>query len=81
MGLCLWTIKIMMMYGTFFVLGVATQNASFDENYDVTWGNDHVLFLNQGREVRLLLDEASGFFIVFFSYKEIFFNKFFLNFL
>ncbi|KAD4584392.1 hypothetical protein E3N88_21993 [Mikania micrantha] len=48
------------IFETFFLLGDAIPDASFDENYNVTWGDNHVLFLNQGREVRLLLDETSG---------------------
>ncbi|MFS7954060.1 putative xyloglucan:xyloglucosyl transferase [Helianthus anomalus] len=57
-----WVIKIMMvaMFGTFFLLGHAKRNATFDENYKVTWGSDHILYLNEGREVRLLLNEISG---------------------
>ncbi|KAK9053547.1 hypothetical protein SSX86_024621 [Deinandra increscens subsp. villosa] len=63
MSLRLLLIKVTMiaMLRTFFVAGdAAIGDASFDENYNVTWGDDHVLFLNQGREVRLLLDETSG---------------------
>ncbi|KAL7172772.1 hypothetical protein ACSBR2_032279 [Camellia fascicularis] len=33
---------------------------SFDENYYVTWGNNHVLSLNQGREIQLSMDSSSG---------------------
>ncbi|XP_076937954.1 xyloglucan endotransglucosylase/hydrolase protein 2-like [Bidens hawaiensis] len=57
-----WTIHnlIVALFGTLLLLGNAKGDASFDENYDVTWGNDHVLSLNQGREIRLLLDKYSG---------------------
>lgn len=32
----------------------------FDKNYVVTWGQDHVLKLNQGKEVQLSMDHSSG---------------------
>ncbi|CAL9225018.1 unnamed protein product [Arabidopsis halleri] len=36
------------------------QEAGFDENYVVTWGQDHVLKLNQGKEVQLSMVYSSG---------------------
>ncbi|KAF5731244.1 hypothetical protein HS088_TW19G00850 [Tripterygium wilfordii] len=33
---------------------------SFNENYKVLWGSDHVQLLNQEKEVRLTLDPSSG---------------------
>ncbi|OAY32844.2 xyloglucan endotransglucosylase/hydrolase protein 2 [Manihot esculenta] len=33
---------------------------SFDENYEVTWGFDHVLSLNQGTQIQLSMDTSSG---------------------
>ncbi|MBA0861676.1 hypothetical protein Goshw_030300 [Gossypium schwendimanii] len=33
---------------------------SFDKNYHVTWGNSHVTSVNQGTEVHLRMDKASG---------------------
>ncbi|XP_010440647.2 PREDICTED: putative xyloglucan endotransglucosylase/hydrolase protein 1, partial [Camelina sativa] len=36
------------------------QEASFDENYVVTWGQDHVSKLNQNKEVQLSMDHNSG---------------------
>lgn len=36
------------------------QEASFDENYVVTWGQEQVLKLNQGKEVQLSMDHSSG---------------------
>ena len=41
--------------------GRMSDDISFDENYIITWGNDHVLSLNQGRLVQLSLDQSSGF--------------------
>ncbi|XVF32181.1 hypothetical protein REPUB_Repub17cG0059800 [Reevesia pubescens] len=32
----------------------------FDENYEITWGNDHVFSLNQGTEIQLSMDISSG---------------------
>ncbi|XAR58732.1 Xyloglucan:xyloglucosyl transferase [Bertholletia excelsa] len=40
--------------------GSGNEDTSFDENYYVTWGNDHALPLNQGREIQLSLDNSSG---------------------
>lgn len=40
------------------VMGV--QDKRFDENYAVTWGNEHVKFMNEGRDVELSMDPSSG---------------------
>ncbi|XP_050208060.1 xyloglucan endotransglucosylase/hydrolase protein 2-like [Mercurialis annua] len=32
----------------------------FDKHYQVTWGKDHVLLLNQGKEIQLSMDNTSG---------------------
>ncbi|VVA15814.1 PREDICTED: xyloglucan endotransglucosylase/hydrolase [Prunus dulcis] len=42
---------------------IASNNddSAFDKNYEITWGNDHVLSLNQGREIQLSLDSRSGY--------------------
>ncbi|KAK4268284.1 hypothetical protein QN277_024962 [Acacia crassicarpa] len=32
----------------------------FDENYKVIWGGDHVVSLNQGKEIQLSMDKVSG---------------------
>ncbi|XP_057482993.1 xyloglucan endotransglucosylase/hydrolase protein 2-like [Actinidia eriantha] len=40
--------------------GARTTDSSFDVNYYVTWGNNHVLSLNQGREIQLSMDNTSG---------------------
>uniref|UniRef100_A0A5B7BEF6 Xyloglucan endotransglucosylase/hydrolase n=1 Tax=Davidia involucrata TaxID=16924 RepID=A0A5B7BEF6_DAVIN len=41
---------------------VMAGGAGFDVNYYITWGNDHdhVLSLNQGREIQLSMDNSSG---------------------
>ena len=63
-----------LVFFLFLVLGwrpglVASQssadNTSFDKNYQVTWGFDHVLSLNQGREVQLSMDTSSGYCLIF----------------
>ncbi|XP_071714090.1 xyloglucan endotransglucosylase/hydrolase protein 2-like [Rutidosis leptorrhynchoides] len=48
------------LFGTFYPLCDASRDASFDENYNVTWGNHHVSFRHQRREVQLLLDKSTG---------------------
>ncbi|XP_031285504.1 xyloglucan endotransglucosylase/hydrolase protein 2-like [Pistacia vera] len=35
-------------------------DSSFDQNYYITWGNDHVRSLNEGREIQLSMDRSSG---------------------
>ncbi|KAA8550615.1 hypothetical protein F0562_002299 [Nyssa sinensis] len=40
--------------------GKASDINSFDTNYYITWGNDHVLSQNQGREIQLSMDISSG---------------------
>ncbi|KAL5562116.1 hypothetical protein UlMin_031863 [Ulmus minor] len=37
-----------------------TSDISFDQNYNVKWGFDHVLLLNQGKNVQLSMDKSSG---------------------
>ncbi|XP_007049742.2 PREDICTED: xyloglucan endotransglucosylase/hydrolase protein 2 [Theobroma cacao] len=47
----------------FFLFGRLSADADivrFDENYEITWGYDHVLLFNQGREVQLSMDISSG---------------------
>ncbi|KAL4558573.1 hypothetical protein LXL04_036774 [Taraxacum kok-saghyz] len=64
MGLHLWKITkiIVALFEVILFLRIsdAAKNASFDENYKITWGNQHVQLLNQGREVQLTLDKSSG---------------------
>ncbi|XP_059433533.1 xyloglucan endotransglucosylase/hydrolase protein 2-like [Corylus avellana] len=42
------------------VIASEGSDISFDQNYKVTWGFDHVLSLNQGREIQLSMDISSG---------------------
>lgn len=50
---------------------IACENSdtvSFDENYHITWGSDHVLASNQGSQIQLSMDRSTGlFFILFLS--------------
>ncbi|CAI9768687.1 unnamed protein product [Fraxinus pennsylvanica] len=41
-------------------LSRARDDVNFNVNYNITWGNDHVLSLDQGREVQLSMDIQSG---------------------
>ncbi|KAM6591966.1 hypothetical protein CsatA_014571 [Cannabis sativa] len=38
----------------------ANNNTTFDNNYVITYGNDHFIQLNQGQEVQLTMDNTSG---------------------
>ncbi|KAI3678702.1 hypothetical protein L6452_38005 [Arctium lappa] len=62
MGFCTWQITTLMIIfcEMFFLLSDAARDAIFDENYNVTWGRDHILFFKRGREVQLSLDHLSG---------------------
>lgn len=62
MGFRSWMINTMILalFQKEFLRSDAAGDVSFDANYHVTWGNDHVLFLNQRREVQLSIDQASG---------------------
>ncbi|KAF8388438.1 hypothetical protein HHK36_027108 [Tetracentron sinense] len=37
-----------------------TDQGTFDQYYNITWGNDHVLSLDQGAKIQLSLDNSSG---------------------
>ncbi|MED6203898.1 hypothetical protein PIB30_003636 [Stylosanthes scabra] len=37
-----------------------SRKVSFDENYKVIWGDNHVVSLNQGTELQLTMDNSSG---------------------
>jgi xyloglucan:xyloglucosyl transferase len=34
---------------------------TFDQNYKVTWGGNHVMYINQGKEIQLTMDYSSGY--------------------
>lgn len=36
------------------------RSSEFVDNYSITWGQDHVSFLEKGRVVQLSLDKSSG---------------------
>ncbi|KAL2254145.1 UNVERIFIED_CONTAM: Xyloglucan endotransglucosylase/hydrolase protein 2 [Sesamum indicum] len=52
-------VVMIIMLGGVMVDGGAA-DAPFDVSYAVSWGNDHVLFLDQGRHVQLSMDKRSG---------------------
>ncbi|XP_019188378.1 PREDICTED: xyloglucan endotransglucosylase/hydrolase protein 2-like [Ipomoea nil] len=41
-------------------ISAAAADVSFDANYFVDWGNNHVTSSDQGREIQLLMDKSSG---------------------
>lgn len=49
-------------------------SASFYDDFDITWGNDHAQILDNGRQIQLSLDKISG--SAFQSKKEYLFGKF-----
>ncbi|KAG8371732.1 hypothetical protein BUALT_Bualt13G0118700 [Buddleja alternifolia] len=53
-------VAVILVLGTTINNVGAGSNVEFDVNYNVAWGNDHVLFLNQGREVQVSMDIRSG---------------------
>lgn len=42
------------------IFAAENDDIAFDKNYEFIWGNDHILSLNQGRELQLTLDNRSG---------------------
>ncbi|KAJ9565060.1 hypothetical protein OSB04_001026 [Centaurea solstitialis] len=62
MGFHPWQVMVMMFIflEMFLLLTNAARDAFFDENYNVTWGRDRILFFKNGREVQLSLDHLSG---------------------
>ena len=44
------------------------QSSNFNQDFTLTWGNDHVNFTNDNQTVQLSLDEKSG--IVFIYMEE-----------
>jgi len=42
------------------VQGKMDTETRFDQNYEVIWGDDHVVSLNQGRQIQLTMDNSSG---------------------
>nr|XP_043638330.1 xyloglucan endotransglucosylase/hydrolase protein 2-like [Erigeron canadensis] len=51
---------VLILFEVFFNISAISKNASFDQNYQVTWGRDRILFFKHGREVQLSLDQSSG---------------------
>lgn len=57
-----------------------SDDSTFDESYGVTWGKDHVMSLDQGRQLQLSLDQSSGFIhLLFLSLFLILFSFFFFS--
>ncbi|TYJ23755.1 hypothetical protein E1A91_A08G214300v1 [Gossypium mustelinum] len=54
-------LALLSIFFFFIRVGFADDNTvKFDENYVITWGNDHVLSLNQDTEIQLSMDKSSG---------------------
>ncbi|MED6152366.1 hypothetical protein PIB30_091310, partial [Stylosanthes scabra] len=51
---------VLFTYGALLASGGGSREVSFDENYKVIWGDNHVVSLNQGTEVQLTMDNSSG---------------------
>ncbi|KAJ4967871.1 hypothetical protein NE237_014572 [Protea cynaroides] len=57
------TFYLLCLFAWVLVGGILTSGEtgpSFDQNYHVVWGSDHVRSVRQGREVRLAMDKSSG---------------------
>ncbi|XP_043707032.1 xyloglucan endotransglucosylase/hydrolase protein 2-like [Telopea speciosissima] len=48
------------MVGGVLTGGDGQKGPNFDQNYYISWANDHVLSQRQGREIRLSMDKSSG---------------------
>lgn len=49
------------MFFIFCGVMLANGDIGFDENYHVTWGFDHALYQDGGREMQLYLDQYTGY--------------------
>ncbi|KAM7527414.1 hypothetical protein LguiB_030824 [Lonicera macranthoides] len=49
-----------LLFGLVLVGSSRGSDLSFDVGYGITWGNDHVTSLNQGKEIQLSMDKSSG---------------------
>jgi xyloglucan:xyloglucosyl transferase len=52
--------SVLLVVANWVLASEGSNNISFDQNYKVTWGFDHVFSLNQGREIQLSMDISSG---------------------
>lgn len=68
-------IKLVCLFGLFLVRAL-DKDVPYDVNYNVIFGNEHVVSFNQGRELQISMDKSSGnlviyfilFFLLFFVY-------------
>ncbi|XP_027337101.1 xyloglucan endotransglucosylase/hydrolase protein 2-like [Abrus precatorius] len=51
---------LFLVFHVIFAKGSNSDEIRFDQNYKVVWGGNHVLPLNQGKEIQLSLDNSSG---------------------
>ena len=56
------SLQVVMLLLALFSLSalVATSAGNFGQDFDITWGNDHVKMLDEGRFLTLSLDNTSG---------------------
>ncbi|XP_057781040.1 xyloglucan endotransglucosylase/hydrolase protein 3-like isoform X1 [Salvia miltiorrhiza] len=59
MGSCKFTfLALLYVFGS--TVDAAFRDVPFDDIYDVVWGGDHVMFLNERRDAQLWMDPNSG---------------------
>lgn len=51
-------LAILWIFGV--VVDAASNDVTFDDKYEVIWGSEHINFLNERRDVQLLMDINSG---------------------
>jgi len=51
---------LLLLFLLFIGEAVHASSASFDENYQITWGYDHITPLHGGQEIQLSMDASSG---------------------
>ncbi|KAL3725114.1 hypothetical protein ACJRO7_030172 [Eucalyptus globulus] len=51
---------LLLLFLLFIGEAVHASSASFDENYQITWGYDHITPLDGGQEIQLSMDASSG---------------------
>lgn len=60
-----FSVKGFFMFLLLLVCGgmLANGDISFDTNYNVTWGFDHALRMDEGKQMQIYMDKYSGIFI------------------
>lgn len=73
-------IKLVCLFGIFLLRALA-KDIPYDVNYNIIFGNQHVVSFNQGRELQISMDKSSGIFCYYMlvSYVLIYLSYFNLN--